>query len=149
MSQAAAENDDIAAALPHGHDVAPRPVIAQRFARLNQSGFRQKARAKEKLISHELRRFKLRIPEVPVVTPTRVVDRDLCAYFGGHRVKGTRVEAFNDHSKTWKRGVIAEEGSATRRHSANHAVYHVLVVVQHEDGTKKAYRCECLRKLLP
>jgi len=158
MSHAGAELDVEDAANPIVQEAAHEVIqhkrrnkgkeTRERFADMTRKGSREKARKKELFIKHELRRFSKYIPELPVVSPNRVVNRDTCAYFGGKRVIGQRVEAYNDFSKQWKRGIIAEEGSATRRHGPpGSTIYHVLVVVKHDDGTKKAYRCECLRKL--
>jgi len=118
----------------------------QQFDALKTKGYYEKGHHKDRIIKHELRRFHKRIPSAPVVEAHRAIDRDICAYNNGALLKGTRVEAFHDYTNQWRPGVIAPEGSSTRRHHGG-AFYHVLVVVVHDDGTKKAYRCECLRKL--
>ena len=83
-------------------------------------------------------------------SPRLAITRDEAAYNNGSLLVNLRVEGWTQPAK-WMAGVL--RSTATRRPVGQQGAApakHVLVVVEHEDPerTTRAYRVECVRKVL-
>ena len=150
-------NDDVGAAVDAGAAIAaagaanviPQAAPAKRFSRITVEQDAKK-RKTAKVVDKELQRLKGVIPPAPVISPRLAISRDEAAFNNGSLLVNLRVEGWTQPAK-WMAGVV--RSTATRRPVGLQGAApakHVLVVVEHEDPerTTRAYRVECVRKVL-
>ena len=149
--------DDVGAAVDAGAAIAaagaanviPQAAPAKRFSRITVEQDAKK-RKTAKVVDKELQRLKGVIPPAPVISPRLAISRDEAAFNNGSLLVDLRVEGWTQPAK-WMAGVV--RSTATRRPVGLQGAApakHVLVVVGHSDParTTRAYRVECVRKVL-
>ena len=149
--------DDVGAAVDAGAAIAaagaanviPQAAPAKRFSRITVEQDAKK-RKTAKVVDKELQRLKGVIPPAPVISPRLAISRDEAAFNNGSLLVDLRVEGWTQPAK-WMAGVVWS--TATRRPVGLQGAApakHVLVVLEHSDTerTTRAYRVECVRKVL-
>ena len=150
-------NDDVGAAVDAGAAVAaagaanviPQAAPAKRFSRITVEQDAKK-RKTAKVVDKELQRLKGVLPPAPFISPRLAISRDEAAFNNGSLLVDLRVEGWTQPAK-WMAGVV--RSTATRRPVGLQGAApakHVLVVLEHSDTerTTRAYRVECVRKVL-
>ena len=150
-------NNSVGAAVDAGAAVAnagaanviPQAAPAKRFSRITVEQDAKK-RKTAKVVDKELQRLKGVLPPAPFISPRLAISRDEAAFNNGSLLVNLRVEGWTQPAK-WMAGVL--RSTATRRPVGQQGAApakHVLVVVEHEDPerTTRAYRVECVRKVL-
>ena len=119
------------------------------FARLRAGPAKVTARQKESIVGKELDRLKSGTPVMPVISPSRRITRQIAGFKNGAQIAGAAVEGWNSVKGQWVPGTVVSSSIRRPRGAppgAAGATAHVLVVVRHLDGCKRAYMVECLRR---
>ncbi len=156
MSLSPAQNvDDVSAAVDAeasvaaagAANVAPQAAPAKRYGGITDEQDAKK-RKTAKVVDRELRRLRGVNPPPPVISPQRAISRDEAAFNNGSLLVDLWVEGWTQPAK-WVAGVV--RSTATRRPVGEEGAApakHVLVVVEEPNRSIRAYRVECVRKVL-
>jgi hypothetical protein len=148
MSQVAADvspAEDAAVVSPASKRHAKR---AADFARLSAGPAKVAARIKESVLGKELDRLVAGIPTLPVFSPNRRIPRHIAAFKNGSQIAGESVMAWNSVKRQWVQGRVMSTSTRRPRGETDAATAaHVLVDVQHLDGTRRAYMVEFVARM--